>query len=41
VVTYEGSSFDALLKAFKESVDDYLEFCAKRGETPADPIDTD
>jgi predicted HicB family RNase H-like nuclease len=41
VVTYEGSSFDELLKAFKESVDDYLEFCATRGETPADPIDTD
>ena len=29
---------DEIHKAFRESVDDYLEFCAQRGETPEKPF---
>ena len=38
VITFEGSSVDEIHKAFRESVDDYLEFCAQRGETPEKPF---
>lgn len=34
VVTFQGRSVDDLETAFRESVDDYLEFCAERGEEP-------
>jgi len=34
VITFEGTSVDEIQKAFRESIDDYLEFCAQRGETP-------
>lgn len=37
VVTFQGSSVGELRKAFEESVDDYLEFCAERGESPEKP----
>lgn len=37
VVTFEGRSVDQVLQAFRESVDDYLEFCAERGEKPDKP----
>ena len=37
VVTFQGRSVSELKTAFKESVDDYLEFCAVRGETPDKP----
>lgn len=37
VVTFQGSSVQELRKAFEESVDDYLEFCAERGESPEKP----
>jgi len=37
VVTFEGRSVDELEQAFRESVDDYLAFCAARGETPDKP----
>ena len=37
VVTFQGESVAELEKAFKESVDDYLEFCARRGESPEKP----
>ena len=37
VVTYEGLSVAELKKAFKESVNDYLDFCKKRGEKPDKP----
>ena len=37
VITFEGSSVDELQQAFRDSVDDYLEFCAARGETPDKP----
>ena len=38
VVTFEGTSVDEIQKAFRESVDDYLDFCAQRGETPEKPF---
>jgi len=37
VVTFEGATVDKLRKAFQDSVDDYLEFCAERGEDPDKP----
>jgi predicted HicB family RNase H-like nuclease len=38
VVTFQGKTVVELKKAFKESVDDYLDFCAERGETPDKPF---
>ena len=32
VITFQGSSVEELKQAFEDSVDDYLEFCASRGE---------
>lgn len=37
VVTFQGSSVQELRKAFEESVDDYLDFCEERGESPDKP----
>ena len=37
VVTFEGPSVPEVLQAFRDSVDDYLEFCAERGEKPDKP----
>src|SRR5215216_7048408 len=34
VVTFQGTSVEELEEAFRDSVDDYLEFCAERGEEP-------
>ena len=38
VITFEGASVDETQKAFRESVDDYLDFCAKRNESPEKPF---
>ena len=32
VITFQGRSVDEIEAAFRESVDDYLAFCAERGE---------
>jgi predicted HicB family RNase H-like nuclease len=37
VITFQGESVAELKSAFHESVDDYLEFCAERGEEPDKP----
>ncbi len=37
VVTFQADSASAIPKAFRESVDDYLEFCRSRGEKPNKP----
>jgi predicted HicB family RNase H-like nuclease len=37
VITFEGASVRELKKAFRDSVDDYLAFCAQRGEQPDKP----
>jgi len=38
VITFQGRSVDEVKGAFRESVDDYLAFCAKRGEEPEKPL---
>lgn len=38
VITFKGASVDEVHNAFRESVDDYLEFCAQRGEEPEKPF---
>ena len=38
VITFEGTSVAELQQAFHESVDDYLDFCAQRGESPEKPF---
>jgi predicted HicB family RNase H-like nuclease len=37
VITFQGKSVAELKKAFRGSVDDYLAFCAERGEEPDRP----
>ena len=37
VVTFEGETVNELKQAFYDSVEDYLAFCAKRGEEPEKP----
>ena len=37
VVTFEGRTVAELRRAFRESVDDYLEFCQSRNEAPEKP----
>jgi predicted HicB family RNase H-like nuclease len=34
VVTFQGTSVAELRQSFKDSVEDYLSFCAERGEQP-------
>ena len=34
VITFQGKTVAQLEKAFKDSVNDYLEWCAERGEKP-------
>jgi predicted HicB family RNase H-like nuclease len=38
VITFQGQSVAELKKAFQESVEDYLAFCASRGEDPDKPF---
>jgi predicted HicB family RNase H-like nuclease len=38
VVTFQGKTVAELRKAFRDSVDDYLDFCASRGEAPDKPF---
>ncbi|MHB1863803.1 MAG: type II toxin-antitoxin system HicB family antitoxin [Gemmatimonadaceae bacterium] len=37
VVTFEATNVESLETAFRESVDDYLDMCVKRGEEPDKP----
>jgi len=37
VITFEGETVKELKQAFQDSVDDYLDFCAQRGEAPEKP----
>jgi predicted HicB family RNase H-like nuclease len=36
-ITFQGDSVAEVIQAFHDSVDDYLEFCAERGESPEKP----
>lgn len=38
VVTFQGTTVEEVEQAFRDSVDDYLEFCAERGEEPDRPF---
>ena len=38
VITFQGKSVDEIELAFRESIDDYLEFCNERGEQPDKPF---
>ena len=38
VITFEGQNVAELQQAFRDSVEDYLEFCAQRGENPEKPF---
>lgn len=38
VVTFQGESVGELKKAFEDSVEEYLAFCAERGEEPDKPF---
>jgi predicted HicB family RNase H-like nuclease len=37
VITFEGATFSEVEQAFRDSIDDYLAFCAERGEPPDRP----
>ena len=38
VITFEGTTVEELEQAFRDSIDDYLEFCHERGEEPDKPF---
>lgn len=38
IITFQGSSITELKKEFKNSIEDYFEFCAKRHENPEKPF---
>ena len=38
VITFQGRSVDELRDAFTDSIEDYKEFCADRGESPEKPF---
>lgn len=37
VITFEGGTFAEIEQAFRDSIDDYLAFCAERDEAPDRP----
>jgi predicted HicB family RNase H-like nuclease len=37
IITFEGTTAEQVLRAFHDSVDDYLDFCKSRGEKPEKP----
>ena len=38
VITFQGTSVEELAQAFRDSVDDYLDFCRGRNEEPDKPF---
>ena len=38
VITFQGKSTEEIEQAFRDSIDDYLEFCEERGEEPDKPL---
>ena len=38
VITFQGVTVEEIKKAFRESVDDYLDFCAQLGQEPEKPF---
>ena len=37
VIAFEGATFSEVEQAFRDSIEDYLAFCAERGEPPDRP----
>ena len=38
IITFQGRTVKELRKALKDSIEDYLAFCAERGEDPDKPL---
>ena len=38
VITFQGKTVDEIKQAFRDSVEDYLDYCAKLGQTPEKPF---
>ncbi|MBU0700519.1 type II toxin-antitoxin system HicB family antitoxin [bacterium] len=38
VITFQGKTVEELRKSFEDSIEDYLAFCAERGEEPEKPF---
>src|SRR5690625_5323174 len=38
VITFQGKSVEELDQGFRDSIDDYLDFCKQRGEEPDKPF---
>jgi predicted HicB family RNase H-like nuclease len=38
LISYEGTTAKGLRKAFEHAVDEYLDLCRRRGETPEQPF---
>ena len=38
IITFQGKTVDSIKTAFRESIDDYLNFCASRGKSPNKPF---
>ena len=38
VITFQGKTVDEIKHAFRESVDDYLDFCVQLGQAPEKPF---
>lgn len=38
VITFQGETVEELRTAFRDSIEDYIEFCAERGEEPERPF---
>lgn len=38
VITFQGTTVEEIESAFKDSVDDYLDWCKKRRKTPEKPF---
>lgn len=38
MITFQGTSVEELEQAFKDSIDDYLEFCKKKKRSPEKPF---
>ncbi len=38
MITFQGKTVNEIKKAFRDSIEDYLEFCAERGEEPDKPF---
>lgn len=38
VITFQGTSVDELEQAFKDSIDEYLDFCKELGRAPEKPF---